>query len=102
MTAPATGVAPGPAKVNVAEVIVAGFMVRLKVAEIVPLAVAAVAPFTGTVEMTVGGALVVKVQTKLAARGAPSGSFAPALIVAMYKAPVARVAVGVKVAEIPV
>ena len=101
MTAPAASVTPGPAKVNVAEVIVAGFMARLKVAEIVALAVAKVVPFTGSVEMTVGGAVVAKVQTKLVARGAPLRSFAPVVIVAMYKVLVASVAVGVKVAEVP-
>ena len=100
-TVPATGVAPGPVKVNVAEVIVAGFMARLKVAEIVALAVAAMAALTGTVEITVGGAAVVKVHTKLASRGAPVGPFAPVVMVAMYKVPVARTAVGVNVAVVP-
>ena len=52
---PATGVAPGPVKVNVAALIVAGFMASLNVAEIAVLTATAVAPFAGTVETTVAG-----------------------------------------------
>ena len=98
---PATGVAPGPVKVNVAAVIVAGFMARLKVAEIVVFTDAAVAPLSGTVEMTVGGAAVVKVHTKLAASPIRAGFFAPVVIVAIYKVLVLRTAAGVKVAVFP-
>lgn len=101
MTAPITGVAPGPIKVNVVALIVAGFMARLKVAEIAVFRDAVVAPVTGTVEITIGGAAVVKVHTKLVDKGVPAGSFAPVVIVAMYKVPLARVPVGVKVAELP-
>jgi hypothetical protein len=87
--------------VNVAILIVAGFMARLNVAEIVAFTDAAAAPLSGTVEMTVGDAAVVKVHTKLAASAASAVSFAPVVIVARYKVPGARVAVGVKVAEVP-
>ena len=101
VTVPATGVAPGPLKVNVVALIVTGFMARLNIAEIVEFRDAVVAPSTGTVEITIGGAAVVKVQTKLAASAAPVGSFAPVVIVTMYKVPVVRVAVGAKVADVP-
>ena len=101
MTVPATGVAPGPVRVNVAPLIVAGFMAPLNVAEMVELTATAVAPFVGTVETTVGGAAVVKVHTKLAASGAPVGSFAPVVIVAVNKVLLARTTVGVNVAVVP-
>ena len=98
---PATGVAPGPVKVNVAALIVAGFMASLNVAETTVLTGTAVPPLAGTVETTVGGAAVVKVHTKLAASGAPAGSFALVVIVAVNKVRVARTAVGVNVAVVP-
>jgi hypothetical protein len=101
VTVPATSVAPGPVNVNVAALIVAGSMASLKVAEIVVLTATPVAPFTGIVEMTVGGGAVVKVHTKLAASAAPVGSFAPVVIVAMYRVLVARMVVGVNVAVVP-
>ena len=101
MTTPPTGVAPGPVKVNVAALIVAGFMARLNVAEIAVLTATAVAALTGIVETTVGGAAVVKVHTKLAASAAPVGSFAPVVIVAVYRVLVARTAVGVNAALVP-
>ena len=98
---PATGIAPGPVKVNVVVVIVAGSMASLNVAEIAVLTAAAGAPLTGIVEMTVGGGAVVKVHTKFAANVAPVGSFAPVVIVAVNNTPVARIAVGVNVAVLP-
>ena len=101
MTTPNTGVAPGPVKVNVAPLIVAGFMASLNVAVTVVFTATVAAPFTGTVETTVGGAAVVKVHTKLAASGAPAGSFAPVVIVAVNKVLLARTTVGVKVAVVP-
>ena len=101
VTAPATGVAPGPVNVNVAALIVAGFIASLNVAETVVLTATPVAPFIGIVEMTVGGGAVVKVHTKLAASAAPVGSFAPVVIVAMYRVLVARMVVGVNVAVVP-
>jgi hypothetical protein len=76
-------------------------MTSLNVAEMVVLTATAVAPFTGTVETTVGGAAVVKVHTKLAASGAPAGSFAPVVIVAVNTVLLARTVVGVKVAVEP-
>ena len=101
VTVPATGVAPGPVNVNVAALIVAGFIASLNVAETVVLTATPAAPFTGIVEMTVGGGAVVKVHTKLAASAAPVGSFAPVVIVAMYKVLVARMVVGLNVAVVP-
>lgn len=101
MTVPVTGADPGPVKVNDVALIVAGFIARLNVADIAVFAGAARAPLRGTSVITVGEAAVVKVQTKLAASAAPVGSFAPVVIVAIYKVPVARAAVGVKVAEVP-
>ena len=101
MTVPDTGVAPGPVKVNVAAVIVVGFIAWLNVAEIGVLTAAAAAPLAGIVETTVGGTAVVKVHTKLAASAAPVGSFAPVVIVAVYKVPAARRADGVSVAVFP-
>ena len=80
---PATGVAPGPVKVNVAALIVAGFMASLNVAEIPVLTATAVAPFAGIVEITVTGGAVVKFQTKFAAKAMPLVSRAPVVIVAM-------------------
>ena len=76
-------------------------MALLNVAEIAVSTATAVAPLSGTVETTVGAAIVIKVHTKLAAKAVPAGFFAPVVIVAMYKVPVARTAVGVKVAEVP-
>jgi hypothetical protein len=98
---PPTAVAPGPVNVNVAALIVAGFIASLNVAETAVLTATAVAPLTGTVEITVAGGAVVKVHTKLAASPAPVGSFAPAVIVAEYRVLVARTAVGVNVAVVP-
>jgi hypothetical protein len=74
VTVPATGVAPGPVKVNVAALIVAGFIPSLNVAEIEVLTATAVDPLTGTVETTVGAGAVVKTHTKLAANGWPARS----------------------------
>ena len=101
MTAPATGVAPGPVTVKVAPLMVAAFMTSLNVAETRVLTGTAVAPFAGTVETTVGGAAVVKLHTKFAASGAPVGSFAPVVMVAVNKVLLARTAVGVNVAVVP-
>ena len=101
MIVPATGVAPGPVTVKVAALIVPGFIASLNVAMTNVLTATAVAPFAGTVETTVGGATVVKVHTKLVASGAPVGSFAPVVIVAVNKVLLARTAVGVNVAVLP-
>ena len=101
MTAPATGVAPGPVTVKVAPVMVAAFMASLNVAVMGVLTGTAAAPFVGTVETTVGGAAVVKVHTKLAPRPTPAGSFAPVVIVAVKRVLAARTAVGVNVAVDP-
>jgi hypothetical protein len=101
VTAPVTGVAPGPVKVNAAALIVAGFIAALNVAETRVLTGTAVAPFAGTVETTVGGGAVVKVHAKLADKGTPARSFAPVVTVAVNKVLLARTAVGVKVAVLP-
>ena len=79
-------------------------MTPLNVAVTVVLTATAVAPFAGTVETTVGGAAVaavVNVHAKLAASGAPVGSFAPVVIVAVNTVLLARTTVGVKVAVEP-
>ena len=86
---------------NVAPVMVAAFMASLNVADTTVLTATKVAPFAGTVETTVGGGAVVKVHTKLAANAAPAGSFAPVVIVAVYRVLVARTSVGVNVAVEP-
>lgn len=88
VTAPATAVAPGPVRVNVVPVIVAGFMAVLNVAETFWLMGTAVAPFTGIVEMIVGALEfvvrpVVKVHTKFAASAFPPALIAPVVIVAV-------------------
>jgi hypothetical protein len=101
VTVPATGVAPGPVTVKVPALMVAAFMASLNVAETVVLTPTAVAPFTGTVETTVGGPAVVNVRTKLAASGAPVGSFALVVIVAVYKVLVASTVAGANVAVVP-
>ena len=101
MRVPATGVAPGPVTVKVAALIVAGFIASLNIAETGVLTGTAVAPLGGTVEITVGAAAVVNVQTKLAASAAPVGSFAPVVIVAVNTVLLARTAAGVKVAVVP-
>jgi hypothetical protein len=104
VTVPATRVAPGPVKVNVAPLIVAAFMASLNVAETRVFTGTAVAPLAGTVEITVGGAAaaaVVNVHTKFAASGTPAGSFAPVVMLAVNKVLLARTAVGVNVAALP-
>jgi len=98
---PPTGVSPGPVTVKVVPVIVAESMAPLKVAETGVFTATAVARFAGTVEMTVGGAAVVKVHTKLAAKEMPALSFAPVVIVALYKVLLARTTDGVNVAVDP-
>jgi hypothetical protein len=98
---PATGVAPGPVKVNVVALTVAGSMASLNVAEIVALTATAVAPLVGTVETTVGAGAVVNVHTKLEASAIPVEFFAPLVIVAVNTVLVARRVVGVNVAVVP-
>ena len=98
---PATGAAPGPVSVKVAGLIVAASIGTLNVAEIAVLMATLVAPFTGTVEMTAGGGAVVNVHTKLAVSGAPAGSFAPVVMVAVNTVLLARTVVGVNVAVLP-
>jgi hypothetical protein len=87
--------------VKVVVSIVVASIGTLNVAVTNVLAATPVAPFTGTVETTVGGAAVVNVHTKLAASEAPAGSFAAVVIVAVNKVPLARSADGVNVAVLP-
>jgi hypothetical protein len=87
--------------VKVVGLIVVASIGPVKVAEIAVLTATLVAPFTGTVETTVGGAAVVKLHTKLTASGTPVGSFAPVVIVAVNKLLLARMDVGVNVAVVP-
>jgi hypothetical protein len=87
--------------VKVAALMVAAFMTSLNVSEIAVFTAMAAAPFAGTVDTTLGGGAVVKVQTKLTASAAPEGFFVPVVIVAMNKVLLARIAVGVNVAELP-
>jgi hypothetical protein len=94
-------VAPGPVKVNVATLIVAGFMASLNVAEIVVLTATVVAALRGIVETTMGGAAVVKFHTMLANSPWPARSCAPVVIVAVNTVLLARTAVGVNVAVFP-
>jgi len=101
VTAPATGVAPGPVTVKVVPVMVAAFMGTLNVAETRVLTATAVAPFAGTVDVTVGGGAVVNVHTKLVASATPAGSFAPVVIVAVNNVLLARTVAGVNVAVEP-
>jgi hypothetical protein len=101
LTDPATAVAPGPVSLNVVALIVVASIGTLNVAVTVVLSATPTAPFKGTVETTVGGGAVVKVHTKLAVSGAPVGSFAPVVIVAVNKVLLARMAAGVNVAVLP-
>ena len=80
---PATGIAPGPVTLNVVAFIVAGFMTSLNVAEIPAFTATAVAPFAGIVEITVTSGVVVKFQTKFAAKVIPLVSRTPVVTVAM-------------------
>jgi hypothetical protein len=82
-------------------VIVDEFIGVLKVAAIFWLSGTFVALPAGTVAVTAGGGAVVNVHTKLAASGAPVGSFAPAVIVAVNKVLLARTEAGVNVAVFP-
>jgi hypothetical protein len=59
------------------------------------------APLAGTVEVTVGVDAVVKVHTKLAASAAPVASFAPVVMVAVYRVEAPRSTPGVNVAVFP-
>jgi len=100
VTVPITGMAPGPVKVNVAALIVAGFMASLNVAETTVLTGTPVAPIVGTVETTVG-APVVKLHAKLLASAFPPVSVAPVVIVAVYTVFAAKTTIGVNVAVVP-
>ena len=78
---------PGPVKVKVVVLIVAGFIGWLKVAVTTVLGQTLVAPLGGVTEITVGGTHgllpVVKVHTKLLASATPTSSVAPVVIVAV-------------------
>ena len=101
VTAPATGVAPGPVTRNVAPVMVAGFIASVNVAETSVFTGTRLAPLAGTVDTTVGAGAVVNVHTKFAASAAPAESLTPVVIVAVNNVLLARTAVGVNVAVEP-
>lgn len=100
VTTPGTSTPPGPARVNVAALIVTGFIGSLKEAVTTALTRTPVAKFAGTVDITVGGP-VVNVHTKFAWGGLPPGLVAPVVMVAVYRVRAASDAVGVKVAVEP-
>ena len=86
LTVPATGVVPGPVTVKVVagDASVAQVIVSLKVALNTWLTRTPVAAFTGVVETTAGGGvIVVKVHTVLPANGVPARLVAPVVIVAV-------------------
>ena len=97
---------PGPVKVNVEVLIVAGFIASLNVAVMTGVfGQTRVKPASGVTAITVGGGIggghamaVVNIQTKLAATILPNESAAPVVIVAVKAVPTARVFVGVNVA----
>lgn len=97
---------PGPVKVKVVVLMVDGFIARLKVAVTTVLGHMPVETFGGVSEITVGGAHsalpVVKLHTKLLAKALPNVSFAPVVIVAVYKVVNASAFDGVKAAVEPV
>ena len=102
---PAIGVAPW-FKVKVTFVIVSGSITSLKVAAAFLLRATPVAPFAGSVKVTVGAVVsaaapVVKVHTKLLANALPARSLAPVVIVAVKRVLAARLADGEKVAVKP-
>jgi hypothetical protein len=78
---------PGPVKVNVEAVIVAGFIASLKVAVTTVLGQTLAARLAGVSEIKVGAAQgllpVVKVHTKLLASARPYASIAPVVTVAV-------------------
>jgi hypothetical protein len=89
-----------------AVLIVNGSIASLKVPLMAWLIATAVAPFAGTVELTIGAmvskvALVVKLQLKSAAGALPAKSLAPVVTVAVYVVSAARALAGVKVAVTP-
>src|SRR6185369_4775570 len=100
-------VLPGPATLKLAVLIVRGSIASLKVALMVWLTGTAVAPSSGTVELTAGGVVsgvapVVKLQPKLVESALPARSMAPVVTVAVYVVRDARSLAGVKVAVTPV
>jgi hypothetical protein len=102
VTAPPTEVAPGPVRVKIAAVIVAGFIASSKAAVIAVLNATPVALLRGVTAVTVGGVVlatepVVKLQTKLLASAAPSTVVTPVVIVAVKVEFTARSADGVNV-----
>ena len=98
---------PGPVNVNVAAVIVAGFIASSNAAVIAVLSATPVALLRGVTAVTVGGVVlafapVLKLHTKLLASAAPSGVVTPVVIVAVKLELMARWLVGVKVALVAV
>jgi hypothetical protein len=79
---------------------VSGFIGSVKRAERSVFTGTAAAPAAGTVEIIVGSP-VVKLHTKLAAKGLPPGSVAPVVMVATYTVLAASETEGVNVAVVP-
>lgn len=103
VTVPDTGVVPGPVKVKVAVLMVAGFIAWGKVAATTVLGQIPLEPSGGVTEVGGAGgtqslAPVVKVQTKLLASAVPNMFWAPVVMVAVNKVPTVRLAEGVKIA----
>ena len=88
VTRPATDVVPGPVKVNVVALMVAGFMAAPKVATAMVLEQMPFVPSGGPTEMTMGGPgwqvvlPVVKVDTLSLASALPKVSMTPVVMVA--------------------
>ena len=93
-------------KVKVAVLTVKGSIASLNVAARFLPSRTSVAPFAGTVKVTIGAVVsgvapVVKVHTWSLASGLPARSRAPVVIVAVYRVLGARATVGLKVAVTP-
>ena len=103
VTVPLTDVVPGPLKVKVVVLIVAGSMACGKTAATTVLGQIPLETFGGVTEVGGAGgrqsvAAVVKVHTKLLASAVPNMFCAPMVIVAVYSVLTARLADGVKIA----
>jgi hypothetical protein len=103
VTVPITGVVPGPVKVKVVVLMVAGFIAWGKVTATTALGQIPLEPFGGVTEVGGAGgtqslAAVVKDHTKLLASAVPNMFWAPVVIVAVNIVLTARLDDGVKIA----
>jgi hypothetical protein len=78
-----TGEPPLGVSVKLEGVIVVESIAREKVADTVVVTPTPVAPAAGDVDVTVGAAIVVKLQVNALESGVPSEAFAPVVIVAV-------------------